>query len=47
MPPTLFALVILEMGVSILAQAGLDPNPPIFHFPLLAGMSGVKLSFFC
>jgi hypothetical protein len=35
-PPALFAVVILEMGVSLFAQASLDHHSPILSFlPLL------------
>jgi hypothetical protein len=33
MPPALFAMVILEIDSCFFAQAGLDCNPPILHFP--------------
>jgi hypothetical protein len=39
-PPVLFALVILELGVSPFAQADLDHDPP-FCIPAIIGMRGV------
>jgi hypothetical protein len=30
MPPALFALVIFDIGFSLLSQAGLDHNPPFY-----------------
>jgi hypothetical protein len=37
MPPALFALVILEIGVFLFAPATLEGDPPILSFPLLLG----------
>jgi hypothetical protein len=34
MPPALFALVILEMGILLFAQASLDHDAPISLLPL-------------
>jgi hypothetical protein len=41
-PPTLFALVIFQIGSCIYAQAHLSHNPPIYA-SRAAGMTGMHL----